>query len=920
MLSQRLTALWLRFRSVFRRRQLDRDLREELSFHLAMRQEKYQAAGQSSEDAAMSARRRFGNVTGLKEACREMWTFAWLESLAQDIRYGLRQLRRNPGFTAVAVITLALGIGATTAIFTLIDQVMLKSLPVAKPGQLYRMGNHNDCCVNDGPEDHGWDLFPYSLYVDLRDHTPQFSNLAAFQSFAMQLSVRRLHSSALARPFQGEFVSGNYFRMFGINAFAGRLFMHQDNRSRAPPVAVMSYHAWQQDYGLNPSVIGSTFVIDAVPFTVVGVAPPRFFGDRLRTDPPAFWLPLSSEPAVDGSSSLLNDAGEEWLYSIGRLRPGVQPLQVQSQLTAELRRWLNSHSDLYSSQYRKEIPKQFIPLAPAGSGIDLWQDYYASGLRLLMVLAGAVLLIACANIANLLLARGAASRLNTAVRVALGAPRRRLIRQVLTESMLLAIFGGLAGLYVAYAGTRVILMLAFRGSHFVPLSASPSLPILGFTFALSLFTGVAFGLVPPWINSRSDPAEVLQGASRLSGDHASVARHALVVAQVALCTVLLASAGLLAESLRNLQDQPYGFQTEGRWIVGINPTLAGIKPDQLYGLYQQLEPQLERIPGVVSASYSLYSPMGGNNWGSGIHIEGRSKHYGASWLRIGPHYFETIGTPLLRGRTITEEDTATSQRVAVVSQAFVRKFFSRQDPIGQHFGIGGPGHASDFEIVGVVGDAKYNDAREPAGPTFFIPFLQKVKYSKQAYESAMLRSNYAGAVELRVAGRPQNLEADVQHALANINPNLTVLNIMSLGEQLSLNFNQDNLMARLTELFGLLALVLSCVGLYGVTSYSVTRRTNELGIRMALGAGRNNILVMILRGALAQIIFGLVIGVPVAFACARLLASLLYGVKPADPLTFISVSLIFIAVALASCYLPARRATKVDPIVALRHE
>ncbi len=548
------------------------------------------------------------------------------------------------------------------------------------------------------------------------------------------------------------------------------------------------------------------------------------------------------------------------------------------------------------------------------------QQEYASGLRLLIILAGVVLLIACANIANLLLTRGAASRLNTAVRVALGAPRWRLIRQVLTESVLLALLGGLAGLYVAYAGTRTILMLAFRGSHYVPFNAHPSLPVLGFALVLSLVAGVVFGLVPALINSRSDPAEVLQGASRLSGDYTSVARRALVAVQVALCTVLLASAGLLTESLRNLTNQPYGFQTQGRWIVKVDPALAGIKPDQLYGLYQRLELQLQRIPGVLSASYSLYSPMEGDNWSSGIHIEGRPDQYGSSWLRVGPHYFETIGTPLIRGRTITGQDTPTSRRVAVVNRAFARKFFPHGHAIGQHFGIGGPGHASNLEIVGIVGDARYSDAREPAWPTFFIPFLQMVKYKDQDSQSAMLRSNYAGTIELRLAGRPQNLEAEVQRALANINPNLTVLSTMSLGDQLSLNFNQDLLMARLTELFGLLALVLSCVGLYGVTSYSVARRTNEIGIRMALGAGRKDILVMILRAALSQIIFGLVIGVPVALGCARLLASLLYSVKPTDPLTFISVCLTLIAVALFSCYIPAHRATKVDPMVALRYE
>jgi macrolide transport system ATP-binding/permease protein len=917
-MNNKLAELGRRLMALFRRTQFDADLEEEMQLHQELREQEQAERGVSPEEARYAAQRRFGNKLVLREESHEMWGWNWLETLLQDIRFGLRQLRRNPGFTTVATITLALGIGANTAIFTLVHAVMLKSLPVANPNQLYRLGNRNDCCVNGGLEERGWDLFPYSLYVDLRDHTSEFSDLAAFQSFSMQLTARRLHSSALASPFQGEFVSGNYFRMFGIGAFGGRVFTPGDDRPGAPPVAVMSYRTWQKNFGLDPSVIGGTFAIDSVPFTVVGIAPPRFFGDRLRSDPPDFWLPVSTEPVVDSAGSILK-ADDEWLYSIGRLKPGAKPRQVQSELTVELRRWLLSQSDI-PARDRAKIPKQFIPLAPAGGGVQQLQDEYASGLRLLIILAGIVLLIACANITNLLLARGAASRLNAAVRVALGAPRRRLFRQVLTGSVLLAILGGLAGLYVAYAGTRTILMLAFRGSHYVPFNANPSLPVLAFAFVLSLVTGVVFGLVPAWINTSSDPADVLRGASRSVGDQASLARRSLVVLQVALCTVLLASAGLLAVSLRNLQNQPYGFQAQGRWIVKVDPALAGIKPDQLYGLYHQLGPQLEHIPGVLSASYSLYSPMEGDNWSSGIHIEGRPDQYGSSWLRVGPHYSETVGTPLIRGRTITEQDTPTSRRVAVVNQAFAGKFFPHQDPIGQHFGIGGPERASDLEIVGIVGDARYSDAREPASPTFFIPFLQLVKYKDQDKQSAMLRSNYAGSIELRVTGKPHDLEAEVQRALANINPNLTVLNTMSLGEQLSLNFNQDRLMARLTELFGLLALVLSCVGLYGVTSYSVARRTNEIGIRMALGAGRKSILVMILRGALSQIIFGVVIGVPVALACARLLASLLYGVNPSDPLTFVAVSLVLVGVALSACYIPARRATRVDPMVALRHE
>jgi predicted permease len=907
------------YQRLFRRARTERQLDAELRFHLEQQVNKYIAAGMAAEEARRRARLEFGGLEQVKEECRDVGAARFVEILIQDIRYGLRQLRRNAGFTAVAIISLALGIGANTAIFTLVDAVMLKSLPVANPKQLYRLGDRNDCCVNSGFEDKGWDLFSYPLYGYLRDHTPQFGELAAFQSFSMQLTARRLHSSSLARPFQSEFVSGNYFRMFGISAFDGRVFTPQDDHPGALPVAVMSYRTWQQDFGLNPSVVGATFAVDAVPFTVIGIAPPGFFGDRLRSDPPDVWLPLSTEPVLDRSAPILNQPEENWLYAIGRLKPGVRAGQVQAQLTVELHQWLDGQSDI-PARYRKGIPKQFIPLAPAGGGIQQLQSDYASGLWLLMVLAAVVLLIACANIANLLLARGAASWLNTALRVALGAPRRRLVRQVLTESILLAGLGGASGLYLAYVGARAILLLAFRGSHYVPISANPSLPVLGFAFVFSLVTGVVFGLVPAWVNSRSDPADVLRGASGSVGDRASLARRGLVVFQVALCTVLLATACLLTESLRNLRNQPYGFQTQGRWIVKVDPALAGIKPDQLYGVYQQLEEQLTRIPGVLSASYSLYSPMEGNNWSSVIHIEGRPNRYGSSWVRIGPRYFDTIGTPLIRGRTITGQDTPTSRRVAVVSQAFVRKFFPHQYPMGHHFGLGGPEHASDFEIVGIVADAKYADAREPAGPTFFIPFLQTPQYGQPDARGALLRSNYAGSIELRVAGKPENLEASVRRALASINPNLTVLNMMSFGEQLSLNFNQDRLMARLTELFGLLALVLACVGIYGVTAYSVARRTNEIGIRMTLGAGRRSILAMILRGTLSQIIFGLAIGVPVALACSHLLASFLYSVRPGDPLTFIGVSLILITVAMFACYIPARRAARVDPIVALRRE
>ncbi len=841
-----------------------------------------------------------------------------MSTLLQDSKYALRQLRRNPAFTVVAIITLALGIGATTAIFTLTDAVMLKSLPVVNPQQLYRVGDANNCCVLAGMQDN-WDLFSYDMYKQFRDHTPQFESMAAFQAALPNLSVRRSGASGPAEPFLGEFVSGNYFSMFGIGAFAGRRITPSDDQPNAAPVAVMSYRTWQQHFGSDSSVIGSTFVINMVPYTVVGVAPPGFFGDTLRSDPPDFWLPLATEPALNGPNSILNNPGLNWLHIIGRMQPGVQPSKVQSEITTELQRWISSQPNL-SGYDRSQISKQHIVIAPGGEGVASMRDQARSGLRLLMIIAGLVLLIACANIANLMLARGAAARGETAVRVALGAPRIRLIRQVITQSVLVSLAGGLAGLFVAYAGTRAILLVAFRGSHFVPISASPSLTVLGFAFLLSLVTGVIFGAAPAWVTSHSNPAEALRSAGRSTVERTSLSQKSLVVFQVALSVVLLIGAGLLTESLRKLVNQNFGFETQGRLIVKVSPALAGYKPDQLYGLYQQLERQLSQIPGVFSVSYSIYSPMEGNNWGFGFHIEGRSpdERDGSSFDVVGPNYFKTIGTRLVRGRTITDRDTPASLKVAVINQAFARKFFPKQDPIGQHLGLGDASHAGDMEIVGIVQDAKYQNAHVPAYPTFFMPFFQMPKDPKLAFLDSA--ASYIGDIELHVAGRPENLEETVRQTLANINPNLTVLNMMSLSQQVSLNFNQETLIARLTELFGLLALILASVGLYGVTAYSVARRTNEIGIRMALGATRPNVIRLVLRGAMMQLGIGLAVGVPLALAGGRLLSSQLYGVKSYDPRILGLAVVVLVVCALVAAFVPTRRAAKVDPMVALRYE
>ena len=898
-------------RALLRKTQVSKELDEELNSFLEMAAEEKMKQGMSRKDALRAVRLERGNLEVTKEVVRSAGWESFVETFWQDLRFASRMLRKTPSFTALVVLTLALGIGATTAIFTLIDAVMLRSLPVANPKQLYRLGDNNNCCVMAGTQNGGsFVLYSYPLYEYLRAHTPEFSRLAAFASHLSDLTVRRLDDSAAAQPYKGEFVSGNYFEMFGVGALRGRTLTAKDDTAGAPPVAVVSYHTWQTHFGSDPSVIGAPFTINTVAYTVVGVAPPRFYGDTLRSDPPDFWLPLAANP-----DRWLFSLEPEWLYLIGRLTPDFAPEQVQARLTVALQDWLASHREVIPERDWKEIDRQYIRLTPGGRGVEQMQTDYAIGLHLLVTLSLLLLLIACANIANLLLARGSANRAQTAVRLALGAPRSRLIRQMLTESLLLALVGGTAGLYVAYAGTHALLVIAFRGAHYIPIDARPSLSVLAFALFMSLATGFVFGIAPAWMTSQSNPADDLRGRGRSTGDRSSLVQKSLVVLQVALSIVLLIGAGLVTQSLRNLEYQPFGFVTEGRLIANIAPSLAGYTPDKLDGLYQRLEDTLPQIPGVLSASLSWYSPLGDNNANERVYIQGKAPDYrwtAPSWDRVGPHYFETIGTRLLRGRVIEERDRPGGLNVAVINETFARRFFPNEDPIGQRFGMGDESHASDYEIVGIVEDAKYQDTRGPAYATFFLPLLQT--------PPGELVRGWVGSIELHVAGKPENIESAVRKTLADVDPNLTVLNLVTFGEQVARNFNQERLIARLAELFGVLALILACVGLYGVTAYAVTRRTSEIGVRMALGADRRNVLALVLRGALAQLGLGLGIGIPAALAGGRVLAGQLYGVKSYDPMILGLAAVILAACAVLAVSVPARRATCVDPIVALRYE
>jgi predicted permease len=719
-----------------------------------------------------------------------------------DLRDALRQLRKAPGFTTTAVITLALGIGATTAIFTLVHQVMLKSLPVAKPDELWRIGDKIRCCNWGGytqGNDGDFALFSWEAYKMFRDHTPEFTDLAALQAGNAPLGVRRAGSQAQADTRNGEYVSGNFFRTFGVQPWAGRLLTEADDQEGAPPVAVMSYRIWKEKYGSDPSVVGASYQINGHSFIVVGVAAPGFYGAKLAGwGMPDLWLPLTTELLIDGSTARLKRPNGNFLDLIGRVRPRVNSKPLEAKLKVEFHDWLASHVPDMEPGEKQLWQQQTLHLIPGGAGVAAMRDQYQDGLKQLLVAAGCVLLVACGNLANLMLARGLKERGQTSVRIALGASRQRLVRRALVESLLLAVIGGVLGISVAYLGTRLILHLAFQiggPNNFVPIDATPSWPVLLFTFAISVLTGVIFGIVPAWMTSHADPIEALRGANRSVGGNRSWAQRSLVIAQVAMSLVLLSAAALLGRSLRNLEHQNFGFETEGRYIAWINPMLSSFKPEQMEPMFRKIDDRLRQIPGVRMVAPALYAPMTGDSWNDGIRVAGRpepgaNEDTGAGWARVMPGFFETIGTKMAIGRPITDDDTATTRKVAVINEAFAKRFFKNQNPIGEHFGPDKIKYASTFEIVGVVKDMRYMtyDYKDPVRPMFWVPETQTVEYDDPAYRSGETWSHYLYNIVIWAPGDPPGMEERVRKALATVDPDLVLYGVDPLHQGLERGF------------------------------------------------------------------------------------------------------------------------------------
>jgi predicted permease len=853
-----------------------------------------------------------------------------MSHLTGDIVYAFRKFSASRVFTATAVLTLALGIGGTTAIFTLIHAVMLKSLPVEDPSRLYRIGDGDNCCVQGGTQDR-WGMVSYPLFERLVEATPEFASVAAFQAGQGRMSVRRESVDAAPRPLRTLYVTGNYFSTLGVPAFAGRAISPADDAASAPPVVMMAYHTWNGLYRADPNLVGSTLVIEGRAFTLAGVTPPGFFGETLRADPPDLWIPIQQEPLIQGTeTSLLRQPISAWLRVIGRLKDGASVDGMAPRLTALLRNWMMNDAGYPSNwlpDIQRTLDQQSISVVPAGAGVGVMKEQYGRSLRILMVVCGLVLLIACANVANLLLARAVARRGQTAIRLAMGASRRQIVVEALIECVVLAVIGALAGLVVATSAARLLLSLAFVTAKTLPIDTMPSPLALSFAIGLAVITALLFGAAPAWFATRTDPIDALRGAGRTAGDRSSVARTALLVVQATLSVVLVAGSTMLGRSLGNLEGMDFQFEQADRVVVSIGRPSASLNGPALTALYRDVEARLERIAGVQSAGLALYNPLT-DNWGEGVLIAGKpapapGQRTGSSWDRVSTTYLQELGVRLKRGRFFTEGDNETSENVAVVNEAFVRQFFTEgEDPLDQHFGLNMPENVNSFRIVGVIGDARFAgfQLNRPARPMFFVPLAQTVHYTSPMMQRVETSSHYARGLLLRTTLAPGALEPLVARALADADPNLTVISMRTLQEQVERTFDQERAVASLAGLFGGIALVLAAIGVYGVTAYSVARRTNEIGLRMALGADRGKVINMVLGGAFQRVAVGLVLGLPLAVGAGYLLSAQLYGVRYWDPVSLAVAAGALGTAALFASVLPAMKAAGLAPMIALRNE
>lgn len=830
----------------------------------------------------------------------------------------LRQLGKSPGFTAIAVISLVLGIGANTAIFTLIDELLLKSLPVRDPQNLVAFGQQYGGGVMDDIGPGALDLFPYDFYQQIERRHEAFDGIAAYTSFVSRLNVR--HPGATTHPAElvtGHLVSGNFFNVLGAAAMLGRTIVPGDaSTPGSAPVAFISYHYWQREFAGDPGVVGKSVIVNGTPFTVIGVAAPNFYGVQLDQNSPDMWLPLTMQAQVMLQESMLKPGGSFFLHLMARRWPGTNLEQMQEWVNLQLRHYLSEREGPTPVSARsKTIQKIYVELKPGALGVSLLRHQYAEPLWILMGLVAIVLLIACANLANFLLAKAASREREFSTRLALGANRSQVVALMLAEAVVLSLIGGAAGLLIASLGTRLLVGFLFAGAPYTPLNPSPDVQVLAFTIGVSLLTAFLFGLAPALRVSR---VSVVPGASsvRSSAGEPRATRFVpklLVVSQMALGLVLVMAAVLLVRTLRNLEQQDFGFNLQNLLCVNLDPHTAGFKPERLGALYQAVLYRMQALPGVHSASLSFALPMSDVGWSSPIRPKGYvpqpDEDRSTLINQVSARYFETVGIPVLAGRAIGPQDVSSSTHVVVINQTVAKHFFPQGNVIGQSVTFDEPGFKGEWEIVGIVKDAENVGPRETPSRMVYLSTSQ-----------LPADDLYSDWLELKTVGDPENLRQEVSNAMAEVDPNVPIVKVETMRQRLDFFTRKEALISRLSIFFCLLALLLACIGLYGVMTYNVVRRTGELGVRMALGAQPKGILWLVLNESLALLGLGIALGVPAALGASRSLQGQLFGIKSSDPLTVFIAVLTITATTLIAGYLPARRATRIDPMVALRYE
>jgi len=910
--------MWARFanklRYLFRGGRIDRDVAQEIEFHRDMLAEDERRLGRTPAAAALNARRRMGNTALMTEYARDAWMVSWLDALGRDVRYALRSFARNPGFTLVATLTLALGIGANTAIFRLVDAIMLRALPVEHPEELLAIRR----------------TVSYYRFEQLRDRNDVFKatiGIHAVPDVSLTAGDQSLGHATI------ELVSGNYFSVLGAHPIAGRPIVPDDDRAPGiGPVAVISYGLWQRAFARSPDAIGRTLRFqggvfgggtsgfepeteqrrpEAATLTIIGVAPPEFFGDTVGKLIDV-WVPITMQPELWPGREWLSRRTASWVNIIGRLQPGINEPAARERLS---RTWRLIRTDeigpAITDAQKRELANTYLNVDSAEKGFGQIRRQFSQPLLILMSVVTFVLLIACLNVANLLLARATARRQEIAMRLSLGASRARLVRQLLTESLLLAAAGGLAGAFVAVIGARALLDLVSGEANQIALRLAPDGRMLAFTAGVSIASGLLFGLAPALRGTRRDLQHVLKDSSRGATPGRSRASTILVAAQIAVSLVLLVACGLFVRTLFNLKAEAVGYDRNGLILLRADPVAAGYKGDDLGRAAVELMHRLAALPGVASGTLSENGLFSGTESATTLIIDGfkpsTDDDLVARFDQAGPGYFHGVGIPVVLGRDFTERDAPGAPRVTIINETMARFYFANQNPIGRHVGVTGPSNVS-LEIVGVARDAQDHDLRDKPIRRFYVSYLQPI--------DGITTVNF----EIRAGGNAGALFGPIRAELARFDPKLQVLSLKMAQKLVDDSIVTERLIAELSTLFGAVAVLLAAIGLYGVMSYSVARRTGEIGVRMALGASRRSVTSMILREICVLVALGSIVGAAGAIGLARFVESLMFGLAPRDPLTLAGSIVLLLGIGLVAGYLPARRAARIDPIVALRSE